>query len=68
MEPGGYNRNVTKMVINPLCPRVYVLESLENNSKKFLVSNLNALNLTWVHSGFFCLEEFVEAEFDLKDT
>ena len=44
------------------------LECLENNSKKFLVSNLHGLNLMWVHSGLFCLEECVQAEFDLKET
>lgn len=48
------------MVINPLPARVYVLdpiESLEDNSKKLLISNVN---------GFNFLEEFTQVEFDLK--
>lgn len=48
------------MVINPLPSRVYVLdpiESLEDSSKKLLVSNVN---------GFNFLEEFTQVEFDLK--
>lgn len=60
MEPEGYDRKITTMVINPLPSRVYVLdpiESLEDNSKKLLVSNVN---------GFNFLEEFTQVEFDLK--
>lgn len=60
MEPEGYDRKITMMVINPLPSRVYVLdpiETLEDNSKKLLISNVN---------GFNFLEEFTQVEFDLK--
>lgn len=60
MEPGGHDRKITMMVINPLHSRVYVLdsrESLEDNSKKLLVSSVNGLNF---------LEKFTQVEFYLK--
>lgn len=73
MEPGGYDKTMAKMVINPLYSRVYVVDSRECKTlesargKSLLASNVNRLNFDQGAFRAFSPGGISYIEFDLKE-